>query len=174
MAKKNEIPDFRKMAEELLKELPQQVAEKARAHFLMSFIKEGFTDVSFIPWPKRKDLEGHKILSQSLALRSSIRIVRADLKLIHIIAGEGIPYAAIHNTGGIITVPVTDKMRKYFWYLYKKTDDAYWKNAALTKKTEFQIRIPKRQYIGDSYALMQEIDRTAVQKIIQIQKNLKF
>lgn len=97
MAKKNEIPDFRKMAEELLQGLPKQVAEKAKAHFLMSFIKEGFTDVSFIPWPKRKDLEGHKILSQSLALRGSFRIARADLKLIHIIAGEGIPYAAVYH-----------------------------------------------------------------------------
>src|SRR5690554_4238793 len=88
-----EVPDFRKLAETALKGLPEQVGEKARAHFLQSFIKEGFTDVSFIPWPKGKGDQTGKILSQSLALRGSIRVAQADLKLIRVVAGEGLPYA---------------------------------------------------------------------------------
>src|SRR5690606_33083322 len=98
--KQPQIPDFRKVAEEVLKDVPKDVSERARAFFMASFIKEGFTDASFIPWPKRKDSQTHKILSKSLTLRNSIKIDRADLKRIEISAGNGIPYAAIHNNGG--------------------------------------------------------------------------
>ena len=48
MSKKPVLPDFNKIAENALKGLPEFVGEKARAHFLKSFIKEGLTDVSFI------------------------------------------------------------------------------------------------------------------------------
>ena len=150
MAKPPELPDFRKIAEVAFEGLPQEVAEKARAFFMQSFIKEGFTDTSFIPWPKRKDSAGHKILSQSLVLRGSLRIAQADLKRVIINAGENIPYAAIHNNGGTITVRVTEKMKRYFWYMYQKTNDDTWKWMALTKKESLSIRIPKRQYIGES------------------------
>lgn len=37
----NQVPDFMKMAEEMLQGLPQRVAEEARNHFMKSFIKEG-------------------------------------------------------------------------------------------------------------------------------------
>lgn len=172
--KKTEMPDFRKVAEEVLKDAPKEVAERARAFFMSSFIKEGFTDASFIPWPKRKDSESHKILSLSLALRNTIKIERADLNRIEISAGKGIAYAAIHNNGGTVTVPVTEKMRKYFWYMYKKTGDAYWKNAALTKKKHFVIRIPKRQFIGNSYQLMKQVDAWMLNNIKKAEKQLNF
>lgn len=174
MPKKTEIPDFRKIAEEALRGMPEQVGEQARAHFLMSFIKQGFTDVSYIPWPRRKDLESHKMLSQSLALRSSIRVAEATMQIVRVVAGEGLPYAAIHNNGGIITVPVTRKMKKYFWAMFKKTGVERYKWMALTKKKEFTIRIPKRQYIGDSHQLLQDIDKKMMQRIITAQKNMKF
>ena len=55
-------PDFRKIAEEVMKDLPKKVGEKALQFFLASFIKQGFTDTSFIPWVKRKDDLSHKLL----------------------------------------------------------------------------------------------------------------
>jgi phage gpG-like protein len=168
------IPNFRQMAEDALAGLPEQVGEKARAHFLQSFIKEGFTDVSFIAWPKRKGDQTGKILSQSLALRGSIRVAQADLKMIRVVAGEGLPYAAIHNEGGVINVPVTERMKKFFWMMYKKTEDDKWKWMALTKKEQLTIKIPKRQYIGESYKLMQDIDQMFIKKIIEAQKKMKF
>ena len=36
-------------------DLPEKAGEKALQFFLASFIKQGFTDTSFIPWVKRKD-----------------------------------------------------------------------------------------------------------------------
>ncbi|MCK0203822.1 hypothetical protein MWN41_12435, partial [Ornithobacterium rhinotracheale] len=135
----NQAPDFVALAEKALKNIPAKVAEQARNHFMSSFIKEGFTDNSFIAWPKRKDTLPHKILSQSYALKNSIKISRADLKQIVISAGEGIPYAAIHNEGGNITVPITQKMRKYFWVMYKKTGEERYKYMAITKKDSLLI-----------------------------------
>lgn len=169
-----QMPDFRKVAEEAFNGLPQEAAQKAMEFFLQSFNKEGFTDASFIPWPKRKDAAGHKILSQSLILRGSLRIARADMKRVHIAAGENIPYAAIHNNGGTINVKVTEKMRRFFWYMFKKTDDDTWKWMALTKKEMLSIRIPKRQFIGESYTLNKELDQMFIKRIIEAQKKLKF
>ena len=171
---KIQVPDFKKMAEEALHGLPEEVAEKARSFFLASFIKEGFTDNSFIPWVKRADDLSHKILSRSLKLKGSIKIEQADFKKISISAGDGVPYAEIHNNGGTINVTVTEKMRKYFWYIFKKTGKEQYKWMALTKKESISITIPKRQFIGDSFTLDKKIDELFIARITKAQKNSKF
>lgn len=167
------VPDFRKLAENVLKDLPKNTSEKARAFFLGSFIKQGFTDTSFIPWVKRKDDLSHKLLQQSLALKNSINITQADFKAVEITAGEGINYGAIHNEGGTIKVKVTPKMKKFFWAMYKKTEVEKWKFLALTKKEEFVIKIPKRQFIGNSETLMTSLDNMFINEIYNYFKNLK-
>lgn len=174
MAKQNfKTPDFEKMAMEVLKDLPEKVGEKARAFFLTSFDKEGFTDTSFMAWPKRQDDLPHKLLSQSLALRASVKVTRADMKQVVVRAGEGLPYAEIHNEGGTISVPVTERMRRYFWYLFKKTGEDKYKWMALTKKERLTIRIPKRQFIGQSYILDGQLEKIFIDRIIEVQKTIK-
>ena len=167
---KNQIPDFEGAAERLLKNLPQEVAEMAKGFFKDSFHKEGFTDNSFIAWAKRKDTALHKILSNTHALRDSITIVSATMKRIEVEAGKGIPYAAIHNTGGTIVIRVTEKAKRYFWFMFKKTEDIKWKYMALTKKETLTIVIPQRQYIGESQQLLKNIDSLIISRI----ENLQF
>ena len=167
------VPDFKKMAENVMKEMPKKASEQARAFFLGSFIKEGFTDTSFIPWVKRKDDLSHKLLSQSYALKNSINITKANFEEIEIIAGEGINYAAIHNEGGTITVKVTPKMKKFFWAMFYKTGENKWKFLALTKKENFMIKIPKRQFIGHSDTLMNNLDQMFINEIYNYFKSLK-
>lgn len=58
--------------------------------------------------------------------------------------------------------------------MYKKTGEEVWKYIALTKKENITIRIPKRQYIGTSYALDIKIDQLFIHHIIEAQKNLNF
>jgi len=166
-------PDFRKIAEEVMKDLPKKAGEKALQFFLASFIKQGFTDTSFIPWVKRKDDLTHKLLNQSYALKASGKIDKADLTEVIISFGEGLNYAAIHNEGGTITVKVSAKMKRYFWYMYKKTEDEKWKWMALTKKETLTIKIPKRQFIGESETLMNELDKMFIDRIKQYFKTLK-
>lgn len=169
-----QVPDFEKIARDAMKDLPKQVGELAREHFIKSFVKQGFEDASFMAWPKRKDLLSHKILNGSLALKNSIKVTEANLQQVKVEAGAGLPYAAIHNEGGTITIPITQKMKKFFWAMYKKTGEEVWKYMALTKKENITIRIPKRQYIGTSYALDKKIDQLFIHHIIEAQKNLNF
>ena len=166
-------PDFRKIAEEVMKDLPKKAGEKALQFFLASFIKQGFTDTSFIPWVKRKDDLTHKLLNQSYALKASGKIDKADLTEVIISFGEGLNYAAIHNEGGTITVKVSAKMKRFFWYMYKKTEDEKWKWMALTKNETLTIKIPKRQYIGGSETLMNNLDKMFIDRIKQYFNSLK-
>ena len=166
-------PDFRKIAEEVMKDLPKKAGEKALQFFLASFIKQGFTDTSFIPWVKRKDDLSHKLLNQSYALKASGKIDKADLTEVTISFGEGLNYAAIHNEGGTITVKVSAKMKRFFWYMYKKTEDEKWKWMALTKNETLTIKIPKRQYIGESETLMNNLDKMFIDRIKQYFNSLK-
>lgn len=102
-----------------------------------------------------------------------------------VVYSSTLPYAAIHNEGGTITV--TAKMKRYFWakyieatgsFSYKKdgqqrntqrqrklsADSEFYKAMAL-KKAGDKIKIPKRQFIGMHPSL-----NTAITEIIE--KNL--
>lgn len=61
------------------------------------------------------------------------------------------PYAAIHQYGGTLkpTIPISLKMRKFFWAKFYETGQENWKALALTKKKELKpvIQIPARPYI---------------------------
>ncbi len=83
-----QAPDFRRLAQQVWQNIPKRIAQEARAFFVQSFVKQGFTDSSFIPWVKRKDVLPHKILNQSLALKNSIRITQANWEKIVITAGN--------------------------------------------------------------------------------------
>ena len=168
------IPDFEALAREALKDTPKRIAEAARNFFMQSFIKQGFTDASFIAWVRRRDDLPHKTLQQSLALKNSLHIAQADLSKVMITAGEGLPYAAIHNEGGTITVKVTERMRRYFWAMFKKTKQERYKWMALTKKDRLTIHIPKRQYIGQSYTLDKKLEGIILEEIRKAERNLNF
>lgn len=177
-----------KMAQELLKDLPPLVAQKALAHFNESFDKQGFTDTSFMPWVKRADDltfgTNHPLLNRSGALSNCLQIIEQNIKRIEIATDSKIPYAAIHNNGGTIRVKVTPKMRRYFWFIYRSLTKGYahgadppehiakWKWMALTKKEYMTIRIPQRQFIGRSEQLLKDIDKLAIQHILNTFKNL--
>ena len=61
--------------------------------------------------------------------------------------GSNRPYARTHQLGGQWKVPVTKKMRGYFWHKYYETKEGKWKGMALTNKTEFNIVMPPRPYL---------------------------
>lgn len=169
-----QIPNFEDIARELFKNISPKVAQKARAFFLQSFIKQGFTDASFIPWVKRVDALPHKTLQQSLTLKNSLRIAEQSPERVVISAGEKLSYAAIHNEGGTISVRVTEKMRKYFWAMYYKTQNSRYKWMALTEKETFTIHIPKRQFIGESYTLDKQLEKLIIEEMLQAEKHLTF
>ena len=95
--------------------------------------------------------------------------------------GENVlAYAEIHNEGGDIVV--TKKMKKFFWAMFYKTsgrvsrrndgenrrtkrnkqlseEAEFWQNLALKKEGD-TIKIPQRQYIGETALVKNEIEKT--------------
>ena len=67
------------------------------------------------------------------------------------------PYASIHNEGGILNVPITERSRKYFWFMFKQTGKGMWRAMALTKKTRLTIKIDQRQFMGHSNAFAMQV-----------------
>lgn len=171
-------PDFEKAIDKaFIKITAAEAAVRAVRFFKGSFDKGGFTDHSFIAWPKRKDDEQHPVLKDQSRLRNSIHVIENNIERIVIGVDSSIPYAEIHNTGGTITVPVTDKFRKFCWaiFLQLSRGSAYasglpddilkWKFMALTKKQTLTIKIPQRQFIGESETLLKELDEMFAKKI---------
>ncbi|WP_418981714.1 hypothetical protein [Alistipes sp.] len=89
-----------------------------------------------------------------------------------------VPYAPVHNWGATLTPTVTPKMRRFAWAMYYQAsgkskaagkgrksakkeqpggsvdpEAAMWRGLALTKKKRLSIKIPQRQFIGQSREL---------------------
>lgn len=133
--------------------VPRIIAEKAT-----EFYKQRFTvkaDVNNRPWPPaRHPPTRGSLLVRSGNLMASVRPSRVTPQRVVISAGsQQVPYAAVHNEGATLTVPVTRDMRKFAWAMKYKTGDDRWKGLALTKKRYLRINIPKRQFMGHSIVL---------------------
>lgn len=100
-------------------DLGRTIATDAKNHFKGSFRKQGFTDRSLEKWAKRKRQTardrrrvsrlkargktprfpgGRAILVEFGAMRRSVRIHRANFKLVRV-GSIGIPYSGFHNRG---------------------------------------------------------------------------
>ena len=169
----NTVPDFSKMAQELKDDALLYAEVKAENFFKETFMLGGFTDVAFEKWADRKtEMTGFKTLQLTGALRDSVSTF-SEQALYRVIVQTDMPYSEIHNEGGTINVKVTPKMRKYFWAMFKASGQERWKGMAMTKKTQFTIRIPKRQFIGESFTLMATLDDWLAKEIEKRFKQIK-
>ncbi|MDR0872998.1 MAG: hypothetical protein LBN27_05960 [Prevotellaceae bacterium] len=162
----------------LLSDTARMAAIEATKFFKDSFRKGGFTDSSFQQWAsKQSPLGGKKLMYNTGTLMQSVRKFEESNE--RVVVGSDSAYSEIHNEGGTITV--TAQMKRYFWAQYyklsgKKTKTKRGKasnsraNQRTNAKAEFckrmalmkvgsKIKIPKRQFIGESAVLMAELDR---------------
>lgn len=165
MAKKTNIPDFRGMADKLMQNLLIDAEVMGLKFIESNFIKEGFMDGSFQAWPARKETINYKLLRVTNALFNSITANNDRRSTVTFTAD--MPYAQIHNEGGVVKIPVTPKMKKYFWAMYKATDKEKWKHMALSTKANIVFRMPKRQFMGNSKIFNQDFDRHIVREILK-------
>lgn len=153
------------------------LAIKETANESVNIIKGRFEsgkDVNGVPFAARKNKdEGRAILVKRGKLRNSIRyskhVYSGKNKAIafELFAGDNskINYAKIHNEGG--TIPITSKMRAFFWAMFAKTKQPIYKALAL-KRTP--IVIPKREFFG-----LSESEKSLLEKMIKEKlENLKF
>ena len=84
-------------------------------------------------------------LFKSGALYDSGKVVKVNQFRVDVVFDK--IYAAIHEYGGTINVPVTQKSRGYFFWRYRVTGDEKWLFMAISKKTVFKVVIPARPYL---------------------------
>lgn len=144
-----------------IKQLPDIVGLEAMQLFRENFIKEGWQDKTFSPWKRKKYPDGGRILASprqrgDKSLMNSIHILSKSDKSVTV-GVDGKPYARIHNEGGTIPVPTTEKLRKWAWAMFYKTGDNMYKAMAITKEKHIKVSIPKRQYMGNSQVLWDRV-----------------
>lgn len=143
------------------------------------------------PWQAPKRQKKDSILNDTGTLRASI--TKGQIQGKNISYTSSVPYAAIHNEGGTITV--TTQMKKYFWAMYYATsgkvklkkdgsrsqsktalrlsaEAQYWKSLALMKPGS-RLKIPERRFIGHHPQVDAEIERIATDNIQELDEYIK-
>ncbi len=162
------------------------VGRMGKDHYQDNFRKGGFVNNGLRKWePAKRITSGRKgagakyktLFSSRNHLFSGIQYVPGDRR---VVISNPVPYAAAHQFGETIQVPITPKMRRFAWAKHYETgggsdgagkggeqaatgaDEAsFWKGLALTKKTTLSIKLPARPMIGESAELTQKIkDKT--------------
>ncbi len=159
---KDDFTQFLDRVKDDIAEFPMDVAsiiaETATEYFKGSFQRKAFDGAGW----KRTDKGTGSTLVSSGNLMNSIRPSEVRPKRVTISAGnEHVGYARLHNEGGEITV--TKAMKKFFWAMYYKyggrgREAERWKSYAL-KKEGSVIRIPQRQFMGESSEMFDQISK---------------
>lgn len=169
------------------RQLPVRVGDIAKAHYQNNFRLGGFVNDGFEKWPEvRRRLSGRKgagarygpLLSGRNHLFSSVKYTPSDYR---VKVANDLLYAPVHNWGGETHPTVTPRMRKFAWAMYYKTagirkrkpgatrrgrkkkkvipeEAKTWRNLALTRKRKLNVKVPKRQFLGESRELNGEIN----------------
>lgn len=164
-----------KLVSAITNKAPKLIAAGAERHFKESFRNQGFTDSSLQMWPKTKNGKPGRILKKTGLLMNSIRIARADINGIQIVAGgPHVPYARIHNEGG--TIEGTVNVRQYVRRAHEvkarrrgaRGSVAFSRRSVVVKahKRNMLVYMAKRRYIGKSVVLERN-SRGIVVRVIQ-------
>lgn len=131
------------------------------------------------------------LLSGRNHLFSSIKYMPSDYR---VKVADELVYAPVHNWGGTVSVTVTDRMRRFAWAKFYKaagrarkaataqkksrkrtregqagnSQASFWKGLALTKKKKLNIRIPRRQFLGESEELTKKINERIEKEVRNI------
>lgn len=182
-----ELKAKQKELDELVRrKLPVIVGRMAKSHFQENFRKSGFVNNGLHAWPPVKRRQhGDDAASQNKPLLSGRNFLYGSLKYVptdfKVKVSNDVIYAPVHNWGATLKPTVTPKMKKYAWYRYYKLSGKNkgkkvreketspnpeadkWKALALTKKTRLSVKIPQRQFLGESKelddAIREEIDK---------------
>ena len=173
-------------------DIPRKAAVVAKNHFIHNFDESGFVDGGLRPWKKTRRQEAgdprKPLTSNRNHLMNSIDVVGAPGQVTVV---NPVPYARIHNEGGTIhsQPTVTPKLRKMAWAkaysiagvskggkLPKDLPEEArkWRALALTKKEKLNIKIkmPRRQFIGESKELRVKINQIIINKLKEISNGI--
>lgn len=116
--------------------------------FDRNFERKAFFDRPWAPLSKNYHPKTGSMLNRTGALRHSLH---GRIDGTRLIFSSSLPYAGIHNFGGIIRqdfVP-TPRMRKRAMAKYKKSRSEGDLRVAVAKRVKRTIKIPARPFVGD-------------------------
>lgn len=164
----NQPPDFKAAAQNLervlRRRLPILIGNTAVNHFLDSFQNEAWEGQAWEqrkPNPFERDKSKRNLLIKTTTLKRSIRRAESNERLVRV--ATNVPYAEIHNEGGTIVQTPTFKQRMFFShasdaFFAQKNREQGNKFAAMSTAKRLVIKIPKRQFMGDSPSLYRKLD----------------
>lgn len=147
--------------------IPQFIGQQA-----VKFIKNDVFKREYLnnneQWKQRKFADNNAkrraLLVKTGALKRSIKVIKVLGNAV-VVGSTALKYNKMHNQGG--EIDITAKMKRFFWAKYYSTKQQHWKAMAL-KQTK--IKIPKRQYIGNSKELEQILKAAIEKRLIEILK----
>lgn len=185
----------RKKLDELMKrKMPVLAGRMAKDHYQNNFRQSGFINNGLRSWPKAKRISAGgtsaasqygTLLSSRNHLFSSVKYVPSDYR---VRVANDLIYAPVHNWGGTLHPTVTPRMRKFAWAKYYQSGGGQknategtkstkneepaealkWKRLALTKKEKLNVKVPQRQYLGESKELSEKIAGKTEEEIRKI------
>lgn len=126
------------------------------------FVRKNWVGQSSEPWdPRKRKAPGSLMVGKgSGRLKRSIRVTQTTANSVTI--GTDVPYAQIHNEGGVIdkTVNVREHSRKRKGRSEK----------VKSHRRKMNTTIPKRQFIGESTMLLYRVERLMQLEMLKILK----
>lgn len=143
--------ELRKELQKFAKQIGHSFAGAISANFLGD-LGPNFVDTRPLPVENLHIRTGS--LYRSFVPNSKTNFFKAEITENSLVVsiGSKLPYARIHETGGIIT-PKKRKfnsryaMEAFFWAKFFKTGSLYYKNLALKIRKKGFIRMPPRKYL---------------------------
>lgn len=165
--KKTEFDKKMKALEKSMRTLPTKIGAVAVRFSKDRFRQRNWIDRTQENWPKRKRSNGRKrdnraVLVDSGRLKKSVRKTFASQE--KIIIGTDVPYAQVHNEGFKGTVKVkAHTRRRTSGRSRDRSQDSEYEVKAHSRKVD----IPKRQFIGESKVLTEQIEKTIQEHILK-------
>lgn len=192
MSNATNIPNFVKFAADVKRDAARYAGTESVKHFQQSFRDGGFTGDSFSKWKDSRNPVRKTMYSDGTLMRSIHKASESDSK---IVVESQTPYSAIHNEGGDIVVTDKMNRffwAKYYeaagikrgskaWGNIRSSDKRgssplskgnlnvvakarFWKKLALMKVGS-KIKIPRRQFMGDSPVMISNFDKFLIKLI---------
>lgn len=159
MADNNYIERMNRLSK-VLDRIPSRAAVVAVNFSKERFVRKNWVDRSRQKWDRRKRKDRGSLMVRTGRLKRSIRKIAVTRN--HVIIGTDVPYARIHNEGGVIKKNVTvRKHRRKISRGRRKGQETDVKQH----KRNMNITIPQRQFIGESAVLMRRIERMVEKEI---------
>jgi phage gpG-like protein len=124
----------------------------------IELFRENFNSESFFgkKWQRRRQDKNApqqtKLLQRTGALADSMSITQEGGGKVTVTSD--LPYSRIHNEGGTIRQTVTARQQRWMGANWKRSKKA---------GSEMAIKIPKRQFMGDSPKLREELKKTVTE-----------